>query len=269
MMIYQLAFSQQEKIDQIEKKLELADSLYHSNQLNQAITLSLEVYNFDYRSLIIPEREDEKWNYYMSFFVGNSKSSASFILGQTYFNQAKYDSSLYFLNQVLLPINFAAIRHYTYSLEMDIHLTYLKSVCLEKTNQDQKALSILTRYLFLDRIQTTKPGWFTQNNLVIRYRSLQKEEIHFDINRVVLVPKDSIRFFSWHQYHGIETGLYYRVDDEFCPVLPGLEYRNLANKVTFYPDQLDPTNPFQTVPRKIDYEKAKELLPLMYYFKGE
>lgn len=264
-----LILSQQEKINQINQILDLADSLYHSNQFDKAIVKASEVYYFDFENVTIPASADQKWNYYMKFFAADSRSSASFILGQAYYKQGIYDSSLFFLNQVSIPINYASVHNFTYSLEFDIHLNYLKSVCYERSGLLDRALTVLTRYLFLDRIQSSNPNWYTQQDLVDRYKSIERNKIRLDLNQVVLQDIDSIHFFSWQQYKGFQTDLYYKVGSEYCPVLPELEYQNLVNELVLYEDDSDLSNPFHLVSKKINCQKVEELLPLMNYFKKE
>ncbi len=261
--------SQQEKINQIRETLNLADSLYHSNNFDKAINKASEVYYYDFEIVIIPETNDQKWNNNMRLFRTESKCNASFILGQAYYKKEMYDSSLFFLNQVSIPINYASIHNYTYSLEFDIHLSYLKSVCFERINLLDTALTVLTNYLFLDQIQSSIPDWYTQKDLVDRYKSIEKNEIEFDINKVVLIPKDSIRFFSWHQYQGFQTNVYYKVGREFCPILPKIEYQNLFNELVSIKENKDPSDPFQQISKEINYQKVGELLPLLNYFKKE
>jgi tetratricopeptide (TPR) repeat protein len=247
---YNFSFSQQEKITYIHKKLSLADSNFNTNQLNEAISFALEVYNFDFKNVSIPVSKDKKWNYYMSFFEVDFKSDASFILGQAYFKKENYDSSLYYLNQVSLPINYAAAHNYTYSLEMDIHLSYLKSICLEKNNEKVKAELILQRYLFLDRIQTKHIAWFTQKELVDRYKLIASSEIILDSNSFFFLPKDSINFFSWHQYYGPRTDLYVKIGKTHCPILPLIQLNEINSERKFQ-----------------DFEKIRALVLSLYYFK--
>lgn len=204
---------------------------------------------------------DKKWNYYMTFFEENSKSDASFILGQSYFKLEKYDSSLFFLNLVSLPVNHAAARNYTYSLEMDIHLSYLKSVCFEKKNEKEKAILILQRYLFMDRIQTKQIAWFTQKELVDRYKSFDNPDFNLNPNTVIYLPKDSINFFSWDQYYGYRTDLYLKVGKTYCPILPGIENQQAANEVVIY------LNESKLEGKPLDFEKIRTLVLTLYYFE--
>jgi hypothetical protein len=249
---YNFSFSQQEKITYIQKKLSLADSNFKSNQLKETISLALEVYSFDFKNLSIPVSKDIKWNYSMSFFVEDSKSDACFILGQSYFKSEKYDSSLFYLNQVSLPINYAAAHNYTYSLEKDIHLNYLKSICFEKLNQNEKAELILRRYIFLDRIQTKHIAWFTQKELVDRYKLIASAEIILDSNSLFFLPKDSINFFTWHQYYGPRTDLYVKIGKTHCPILPL---------------PLIQLNEINSERKSQDFEKIRALVLSLYYFK--
>lgn len=222
--------------------------------------MALEVYDFNFKNLAIPVSNDKKWNYYMSFFAEDSKSDASFILGQAYFKIEKYDSSLYYLNQVSLPKNYAAAHNYTYSLEKDIHLTYLKSICFEKLNQNEKAELILRRYLFLDRIQTKQISWFTQKELVDRYKLIASSKIFLDSNSFFSLPKDSINFFSWQQYYGPQTDIYYKIGDVFCPILPTYEKQFLVN------DILSELNKKNTNEKVVSTSKMNELFLSFYYF---
>lgn len=254
-------FSQQEKINYIQKTLSLADSSFKLNQFDKALSFAIKVYNFDFKNLSIPVRNDKKWNYYMSFFEEDSKSDACFILGQSYFKKEKYDSSLYYLDQVSLPINYAAAHNYTYCLEKDIHLSYLKSVCLEMNNEKVKAELILQRYLFLDRIQTKHIAWFTQKELVDRYKLIVSSEIILDSSSFFFLPKDSINFFSWHQYYGPQTDLYIKIGKTYCPILPGIENQKATNEVVIH------LNESNLEGKPLDFEKLRALVLSLYYFE--
>ncbi|MFT5822043.1 MAG: hypothetical protein ACI8ZM_003299 [Crocinitomix sp.] len=264
-------FGQFEKINEIKSTLQNADTSFFYGQFDEAILHSKSVFFYDYENLEIPQTSDEKMDYFRNnFFVSYSRGHASFVLAQSYYNQNQYDSCLVYLKKIPTAVNFSSIRNFTYGLEKKIHLAYLESVCYEKNRDNIKAKEVLVQFLFLDRVQTGNERWFSQIDLVNRYKALSNKSDSLNENSIVFMPKDSVKNFAWSQYYGVQYDLYYVIDEIYCPILPSFENQELNGSIYKNTESKNNRHPFTEnyIEREIDLEKMLLVLSIMKYFSN-
>lgn len=183
----------------------IGDELFEAQDFDRLYKYSKLMLSYDHINLKtkFPESSNKKWDAYCrSLAKGRIHGWGHFYLASSYLNMNNYDSCLLHLDSSSI-FNYSSIpRRYTYNLSAGIHLTMMKSLCLEGKGQIEEARKVLLPYLFLDSFPEVK-NFYTHSDLLNQYFHLiQKSKFDlsgtFDVNNVFVIEEKKKPEYGFH-----------------------------------------------------------------------
>lgn len=239
--------------------------LFQIQDFDRLFKYSKLMLEYDYSKLKtkFPESSKTKWESYCKDLPTRQIYNwGHFFLASACLERQQYDSCLIHLDSSSIENYTSLPRQYKYNLCAGLHLTMMKSICLEGKGKIDEAREILIPYLFLDKFQDIK-NFFDHTDIVTQYFKLKKQSAtnsqsifspphFFSINKILeekvkrkdgkfpppqeyTESNDSIVTASgWYYYQRDPVGSYIRVEDNYVRIyIDQSYYSGLGENKTF------------------------------------